>query len=478
MSENQAPIEAPRPDGGRHHVVVIGSGFGGLFATHRLADADVDVTLIDRTNHHLFQPLLYQVATGILSAGEIAPSTRQILKKQDNAHVVKGEVVDIDVDKQVVTTQLGDFTRSYSYDSLILAAGANQSYFGNDHFAQFAPGMKSIDDALEIRARIIGAFERAELCNDPAQREKLLTFVVVGAGPTGVELAGQLAEMAHRTLKGEYSNFDPSSAKIILLDGAPQVLPPFGKRLGRNAQRQLEKLGVTVKLNSIVTDVTDSSVTFKSTKDDSVETIDSFCKIWSAGVQASPLGKLVADQCGVEVDRAGRVPVNPDCSVGDKSNVFIIGDMMSLDRLPGVAQVAIQTGEYVAENIAEEAEGRSVEEREKFEYFDKGSMATVSRFSAVVKLGKVEVTGFIGWVLWLAVHLMFLVGFRNRLVSVVSWGLNVLSRNRWQLTTTRQQLHARNAIALLDELSDPGADAPIEVKDNRRFALNKILNKD
>ena len=392
--------------------------------------------------------------------------------------MVKGEVIDIDVDKQVVTTQLGDFTRSYSYDSLILAAGANQSYFGNDHFAQFAPGMKSIDDALEIRARIIGAFERAELCNDPAQREKLLTFVVVGAGPTGVELAGQLAEMAHRTLKGEYSNFDPSSAKIILLDGAPQVLPPFGKRLGRNAQRQLEKLGVTVKLNSIVTDVTDSSVTFKSTKDDSVETIDSFCKIWSAGVQASPLGKLVADQCGVEVDRAGRVPVNPDCSVGDKSNVFIIGDMMSLDRLPGVAQVAIQTGEYVAENIAEEAEGRSVAEREKFEYFDKGSMATVSRFSAVVKLGKVEVTGFIGWVLWLAVHLMFLVGFRNRLVSVVSWGLNVLSRNRWQLTTTRQQLHARNAIALLDGLSGPGADAPIEVKDNRRFALKKGLKKD
>ena len=478
MSDNQAPIEATRPDGGRHHVVVIGSGFGGLFATHRLADADVDVTLIDRTNHHLFQPLLYQVATGILAAGEIAPSTRQILKKQDNAHVVKGEVIDIDVDKQVVTTQLGDFTRSYSYDSLILAAGANQSYFGNDHFAQFAPGMKSIDDALEIRARIIGAFERAELCNDPAQREKLLTFVVVGAGPTGVELAGQLAEMAHRTLKGEYSNFDPSSAKIILLDGAPQVLPPFGKRLGRNAQRQLEKLGVTVKLNSIVTDVTDSSVTFKSTKDDSVETIDSFCKIWSAGVQASPLGKLVADQCGVEVDRAGRVPVNPDCSVGDKSNVFIIGDMMSLDRLPGVAQVAIQTGEYVAENIAKEAEGRSVAEREKFEYFDKGSMATVSRFSAVVKLGKVEVTGFIGWVLWLTVHLMFLVGFRNRLVSAVSWGLNVLSRNRWQLTTTRQQLHARNAIALLDGLSGPGAEAPIEVKDNRRFALKKGLKKD
>ncbi|PRQ12037.1 FAD-dependent oxidoreductase [Corynebacterium sp. 13CS0277] len=463
-----------RPEGGRHHVVIIGAGFGGLFAAKKLANADVDVTLIDRTNHHLFQPLLYQVATGILSSGEIAPSTRQILKDQDNAHVVKGEVVDIDVDTQIVTTRLGDFTRTYEYDSLIIAAGASQSYFGNDHFAEFAPGMKNIDDALEIRARIIGAFERAELCTDPAERERLLTFVVVGAGPTGVELAGQLAEMAHRTLKGEYSNFDPSSAKIILLDGAPQVLPPFGKRLGRNAQRQLEKLGVTVKLNSIVTNVDATSVTFKSTKDDSVETIESFCKIWSAGVAASPLGKLVAEQLGVEVDRAGRVPVGPDLSVGDKSNVFIIGDMMSYQGLPGVAQVAIQAGEYVAENLAAEADGRPAGGRGEFEYFDKGSMATVSRFSAVVKLGKVEVTGFIGWLLWLAVHLMFLVGFRNRFVSAVAWGLNSVSRNRWQLTTTRQQLHARNALAKLARLAKEAGDSkqddtPIEILDTQRF---------
>ncbi|APT84724.1 NAD(P)/FAD-dependent oxidoreductase [Corynebacterium aquilae] len=457
-----------RPEGGRHHVVIIGSGFGGLFATHKLAKADVDVTLIDRTNHHLFQPLLYQVATGILSSGEIAPSTRQILKDQDNANVVKGEVVDINVDSKIVTTRLGDFTRTYEYDSLIVAAGASQSYFGNDHFAQYAPGMKSIDDALELRARIIGAFERAELCNDPAERERLLTFVVVGAGPTGVELAGQLAEMAHRTLKGEYSNFDPASAKIILLDGAPQVLPPFGKRLGRNAQRQLEKLGVTVKLNSIVTNVDETSVTYKSTKDDSEETIHSFCKIWSAGVQASPLGKLVADQCGVEVDRAGRVPVNPDLSVGDHSDVFVIGDMMSYNQLPGVAQVAIQAGEYVAENLAAEADGRPANSREAFEYFDKGSMATISRFSAVVKLGKVEVTGFVGWLLWLAVHLMFLVGFRNRFVSAIAWGLNSVSRDRWQLVTTRQQLHARTALGKLKDCA-AGADTPIELKDTERY---------
>lgn len=440
-----------RPEGGRHHVVVIGSGFGGLFAVQNLKDADVDITLIDRTNHHLFQPLLYQVATGILSSGEIAPQTRQVLLKQDNVNVVKAEVTDINTSAKTVSASLGEYSKTIEYDSLIVAAGAGQSYFGNDHFAQYAPGMKTIDDALELRARILGAFERAEICDDPAERDRLLTFVIVGAGPTGVELAGQLAEMAHRTLAGEYTRFNPANAKIILLDGAPQVLPPFGKRLGRNAQRELEKIGVTVKLNAIVTDVDENSVTYKSTTDDSTHTINSFCKIWSAGVAASPLGKVLADQLGVEVDRAGRVPVNPDLSVGSEKNVFIIGDMMSLNNLPGVAQTAIQGGAYVAEQIAAEVEGRSADEREPFEYYDKGSMATVSRFNAVVKLGKVEVTGFIGWIMWLCVHLMFLVGFRNRATAAFSWGINALSRKRWNLATTRQQLHARGALAEQDK---------------------------
>ncbi|AEG83791.1 NAD(P)/FAD-dependent oxidoreductase [Corynebacterium ulcerans] len=440
-----------RPEGGRHHVVVIGSGFGGLFAVQNLKDADVDITLIDRTNHHLFQPLLYQVATGILSSGEIAPQTRQVLLKQDNVNVVKAEVTDINTSAKTVSASLGEYSKTIEYDSLIVAAGAGQSYFGNDHFAQYAPGMKTIDDALELRARILGAFERAEICDDPAERDRLLTFVIVGAGPTGVELAGQLAEMAHRTLAGEYTRFNPANAKIILLDGAPQVLPPFGKRLGRNAQRELEKIGVTVKLNAIVTDVDENSVTYKSTTDDSTHTINSFCKIWSAGVAASPLGKVLADQLGVEVDRAGRVPVNPDLSVGSEKNVFVIGDMMSLNNLPGVAQTAIQGGAYVAEQIAAEVEGRSADEREPFEYYDKGSMATVSRFNAVVKLGKVEVTGFIGWIMWLCVHLMFLVGFRNRATAAFSWGINALSRKRWNLATTRQQLHARGALAEQDK---------------------------
>ncbi|ALC05828.1 hypothetical protein CDES_07075 [Corynebacterium deserti GIMN1.010] len=466
-------VNPTRPEGGRHHVVVIGSGFGGLFAAKNLAKADVDVTLIDRTNHHLFQPLLYQVATGILSSGEIAPSTRQILSSQENVNVVKGEVTDINVEAKTVTASLGDYTRVFEYDSLVVGAGAGQSYFGNDHFAEFAPGMKSLDDALELRARIVGAFERAEICEDPAERERLLTFVVVGAGPTGVELAGQLAEMAHRTLAGEYKNFNTNSAKIILLDGAPQVLPPFGKRLGRNAQRTLEKIGVNVRLNAMVTNVDENSVTYK-TKDGEEQTIESFCKIWSAGVAASPLGKLIAEQTGVETDRAGRVMVNDDLSVGSEKNVFVVGDMMNYNNLPGVAQVAIQSGEYVAEQIAAEVEGRSDTEREAFDYFDKGSMATVSRFSAVVKMGKVEVTGFIGWVLWLAVHIMFLVGFRNRFVSAISWGLNALSRKRWNLATTRQQLHARTAMSkYAHELEAIAKDLPIELRDNSRFGEKK-----
>jgi NADH dehydrogenase len=459
-----------RPDGGRHHVVVIGSGFGGLFAVQDLKDADVDITLIDRTNHHLFQPLLYQVATGILSSGEIAPSTRQILANQENVTVMKGEVVDVNTADKTVTAELGEYSQVVEYDSLIVAAGAGQSYFGNDQFAEFAPGMKSIDDALEIRARILGAFERAELATDPAERERLLTFVIVGAGPTGVELAGQIAEMAHRTLSGAYNNFNPANAKIILLDGAPQVLPPFGKRLGRNAQRSLEKIGVTVILNAMVNDVDDSTVTYKDKAGD-LHTIESYTKIWSAGVSASPLGKLIADQLGAEVDRAGRVMVNPDLTVGEDKNVYVIGDMMNLNNLPGVAQVAIQGGEYVAEVITNELEGATPDQRENFEYFDKGSMATVSRFNAVVKMGKVEITGFIGWILWLVVHVMFLVGFRNRATAVVSWGINALSRKRWNLATTRQQFHARNALNMLTSKysEEDRKSLPVEVRDNLRF---------
>ncbi|GAA1474589.1 NAD(P)/FAD-dependent oxidoreductase [Corynebacterium aurimucosum] len=436
-----------RPSNGRHHVVVIGAGFGGINAVKKLKDADVEITLIDKKNHHLFQPMLYQVATGVISAGEIAPSTRQILRHQDNVNFVNGEVTDVNIKDQTVTAELDGAVRTYGYDSLIVAAGAGQSYFGNDHFAEHAPGMKTLDDAFEIRSRIISAFEKAELEEDPAKREKLLTFVIVGAGPTGVELTGQIAELAQRTFAGEYSYFGSSSAKIYLLDGAPQVLPPFGKRLGRKAQRTLEKLGVDVRLNAMVTDVTADAVTYKNMKTEEEVSIEAATKIWSAGVAASPLGKLIADQAGVEADRAGRVSVNEDLTVGEYKNVYIVGDMISLNRLPGVAQVAIQGGNHVGKLIeAKIDEESTANEAEPFEYFDKGSMAVISRFNAVVKLGKTEFAGFPAWISWLGLHIFYIVGFRSRTLVALHWLLNAFSRDRGNLEITQQQRVARNVI--------------------------------
>ncbi|MDK4267041.1 NAD(P)/FAD-dependent oxidoreductase [Corynebacterium accolens] len=441
-----------RPNGSRHHVVVVGGGFGGLNTVKKLKNADVEITLIDKKNHHLFQPMLYQVATGMISAGEVAPSTRQLLRNQDNVDFVNGNVTDINLEDQTVTAELDDFSRTYSYDSLVVAAGSSQSYFGNDHFAEFAPGMKTLDDALELRSRIISAFEKAELTDDPAERERLLTFIIVGAGPTGVELTGQIAELANRTLSDVYSTYGTSAAKIYLLDGAPQVLPPFGKRLGRRAQRTLEKEGVNVRLNAMVTDVNEDSVTYKNMKTDEEVTLEGATKIWSAGVAASPLGKVVADQAGVEADRAGRVSVNDDMTVGDFNNVYIIGDMMSLNRLPGLAQVAIQGGEHVAKLIETKVDEESTaDEKEPFEYFDKGSMAIVTRFNAVVKLGKTEFSGFPGWLAWLALHLTYVIGLRSRLAVLVNWAANILSRNRGNLEITTQQRIARN---LIDEAEE------------------------
>ncbi|MFS0503082.1 NAD(P)/FAD-dependent oxidoreductase [Corynebacterium striatum] len=436
-----------RPAGGRHHVVVIGAGFGGLNAVQQLKNADVEITLIDKKNHHLFQPMLYQVATGMISAGEIAPSTRQLLRGQDNAHFVNGEVTDINIEDQTVTAELDGFSRTFAYDSLVVAAGAGQSYFGNDHFAEFAPGMKTLDDALELRSRIVSAFEKAEFVDDPVERERLLTFIIVGAGPTGVELTGQIAELANRTLRDQYSNYGTTSAKIYLLDGAPQVLPPFGKRLGRKAQRSLERLGVDVRLNAMVTDVTEDAVTYKNMKNEDVVTLEGATKIWSAGVSASPLGKMVADQAGVEADRAGRVSVNDDLTVGQHDNVYIVGDMISLNRLPGVAQVAIQGGAHVAKLIkAKVDEESTANEHEAFEYFDKGSMAVISRFNAVVKMGKTEFDGFPAWVSWMGLHIMYVLGFRNRTTVAVNWIQNMISRDRGNLEITDQQRIARNFI--------------------------------
>jgi NADH dehydrogenase len=447
MTTSPARVPAASPSQtGRPRVVIIGSGFGGLFAAQRLRKADVDITLIGKTSHHLFQPLLYQVATGILSEGEIAPSTREVLRRQENARVVLGEVIDIDLTARTVTSTVLGRTTVHPYDELIVAAGAGQSYFGNDRFAEFAPGMKSVDDALELRGRIFGAFELAELAEDQAEIDRLLTFVVVGAGPTGVEMAGQIAELAHRTLRRDFRRIDTTTARVVLLDAAPAVLPSFGEKLGGRARRQLNESGVEVQLGAMVTDVDADGIEIKDA-DGQVRRINAATKIWAAGVQASPLGKILGEQSGADIDRAGRVAVQPDLTLPGHPEVHVVGDMMALDRLPGVAQVAIQGARYSADQIKRRLAGKAP--KGPFEYHDKGSMATISRFHAVVDLGKLKFEGFIAWVMWLALHLLYIVGFRSRITAVLHWLVSFLGRGRSQRVATQQQVYGRLALEQL-----------------------------
>jgi NADH:quinone reductase (non-electrogenic) len=436
----------------RHQVVIIGSGFGGLNAAKKLKRADVDIKLIARTTHHLFQPLLYQVATGIISEGEIAPPTRVVLRKQRNVQVLLGNVTHIDLANQSVVSELLGHSYETPYDTLIVAAGAGQSYFGNDHFAEFAPGMKSIDDALELRGRILSAFEQAERSRDPERRKKLLTFTVVGAGPTGVEMAGQIAELAEYTLKGAFRHIDSTKARVILLDAAPAVLPPMGEKLGERAAARLEKMGVEIQLGAMVTDVDRNGITVKDS-DGTIRRIESACKVWSAGVQASRLGRDLAEQSTAELDRAGRVKVLPDLSIPGNPNVFVVGDMAAVDGVPGVAQGAIQGAKYVANVIKAELGGADPTQREPFQYFDKGSMATVSRFSAVAKIGPLEFSGFIAWLIWLVLHLVYLIGFKTKITTLLSWTVTFLSTRRGQLTITDQQAFARTRLEQLAELA-------------------------
>ncbi|OBH36681.1 NADH dehydrogenase [Mycobacterium intracellulare] len=436
----------------RHQVVIIGSGFGGLNAAKKLKHANVDIKLIARTTHHLFQPLLYQVATGIVSEGDIAPPTRVVLRRQRNVQVLLGDVTHIDLAGKFVVSDLLGHTYETPYDSLIVAAGAGQSYFGNDHFAEFAPGMKSIDDALEVRGRILSAFEQAERSRDPERRAKLLTFTVIGAGPTGVEMAGQIAELATYTLKGSFRHIDSTKARVILLDAAPAVLPPFGDKLGQRAADRLEKMGVEIQLGAMVTDVDRNGITVKDS-DGTVRRIESACKVWSAGVSASPLGRDLADQSTVELDRAGRVKVLPDLSVPGHPDVFVIGDLAAVEGVPGVAQGAIQGAKYVASTIKAELDGANPAEREPFQYFDKGSMATVSRFSAVAKIGPVEFSGLFAWFAWLVLHLVYLVGFKTKISTLLSWTVTFLSTRRGQLTITEQQAFARTRLEQLAVLA-------------------------
>jgi NADH dehydrogenase len=432
----------------RRRVVIVGAGFGGLFATRALRKAPVDVTLINSTAYHLFQPLLYQVATGILSEGEIAPPIREILRRQANVDVKLGTVTDVDVAARTVACEAPGLRYTVGYDTLIVAAGASQSYFGNDRYADFAPGMKSIDDALELRARIFGSFELADLQEDPADAEKWLTFVVVGAGPTGVEMAGQIAELAHRTLPGQYRHIDPRTARIILVDALDAVLNTFGDHLSTRALRQLHLLGVEVELKTKVVGVDATGIEVET--DRGRRRIDSITKIWAAGVAAPPLARRLAEAAGVSTDRAGRIPVNPDCTVPGHPEIFAIGDMMALDQLPGVAQVAIQSGRYAADQIKRRLTGK--EAGPPFRYVDKGSMATISRFSAVASIGRIRLSGFAGWLVWLAVHLLYLVGFKNRVTAVLHWAVSFVGRGRSERVSTFQQAVARTAVR---EYGDP-----------------------
>lgn len=445
MTTSAARVPAGH-ESGRPRVVIIGSGFGGLFAAKALKRAPVDVTLIGKTANHLFQPLLYQVATGILSEGEIAPATREILKHQKNTRVVLGEVTDVDLTARTVTSTILGRTSVHPYDELIVAAGAGQSYFGNDRFAEFAPGMKSIDDALELRGRIFGAFELAELATDQDEIDRLMTFVVVGAGPTGVEMAGQIAELARRTLRRDFRTIDPTQARIILLDAAPIVLPSFGEKLGAGARRHLNRIGVEVQLGAMVTEVDADGLDVKDS-DGQVRRINAATKIWAAGVQASGLGRILGEQSGAEVDRAGRISVQPDLTLPGHPEVHVVGDMMALGKLPGVAQVAIQGGRYAADAIQRKLAGK--QPKAPFRYKDKGSMATISRFSAVADIGRFKFEGFIAWVLWLVVHLMYIVGFKSRFTTVFHWLISFLGRGRSQRVATQQQVYGRLALEQL-----------------------------
>ncbi|MBV8221124.1 MAG: NAD(P)/FAD-dependent oxidoreductase [Solirubrobacterales bacterium] len=441
---------------GRHRVVIVGAGFGGLNAAKALHRADVDVTVIDRTNHHLFQPLLYQMATGILSEGDIAPPIREILRRQRNTSVMLGEVQEIDLGARTLTVETIGLKSEVPYDSLIVATGANQSYFGHPEYAAHAPGMKTLDHALELRGRIFGAFDMAERETDPELQKTWLTFVVVGAGPTGVELAGQIAELAHQALRRNYRRIDPTQARIVLLDGLPTILSPFPESLQMRAARKLQRIGVEIQLETMVTGVDQKGIDTNS-QDPAVRRIEAATKIWAAGVEASPLGRLVAEAVGADVDRAGRVKVDADCSLPGHPEVFVVGDLMNLNGLPGLAQVAIQSGQHAAKTIMRRLNGDNTQR--PFHYTDKGTMATVSRFEAIVSTGRLRVSGFVGWVMWLAVHLIAIAGYKNRISTLSNWTISFVSRKRPQRPITTQQVFARQTQEHQASLITKGAPA-------------------
>jgi len=411
------------------HIVIIGAGFGGLNAALKLIHHPVRITIIDRTNHHTFQPLLYQVATAGLSPGEIASPIRWIFRGRHNTEIVLGEVQDFDLDRRVVKLA----GRELTYDYLIVAAGASHAYFGHDEWEPLAPGLKTLEDAVEIRRRVLLAFELAERRAASGGGQVQLNFVVVGGGPTGVELAGTLSGIARRALADEFNSIDPKQTRTILLEGGPRVLPAYPEDLSRSAEQQLRELGVEVHTSAMVTGIEPAAVIMGQTR------VPAAVIIWAAGVAASPLGKKL----GAPTDRSGRVLVNPDLSIPGHDHVFVIGDLASLKQkngqpVPGLAPAAIQEGKATARNILRDLEGKP---RKDFHYLDKGSLATIGRAAAVGEFGKVHISGFLAWLAWLSVHIFFLIGFRNRIIVLIQWAWSYFTYEQGaQLITGDQTL--------------------------------------
>lgn len=411
---------------GAHRVVIIGGGFGGLSVALKLRRAPVDVTLVDRCNYHLFQPLLYQVATGSLSPANIASPLRNILKRQKNTRVLLAEAIGIDAHNRRVIFSDGEI----EYDTLVVATGASHQYFGHDEWEKFAPGLKTVEDATDMRRRILLAFEAAERERDPAKLREWMTFVIVGAGPTGAELAGALGEIANDTLRRDFRSIDPSTARIILVEGADRVLPPYPPKLSAAARRMLERLGVTVRTGALVTDIRERSVTIR--EGERIEEIPTRTVLWAAGVLGSPLGRILSEEAGAQLDNAGRVIVEPDLTVPGHPEIFVIGDLAHFSHqtgkpLPGVAQPAIQEGRYVACAIERRLRGESTP---PFHYVDKGNLATIGRAAAVADLRGLQLSGVPAWLIWIFVHLLYIVEFQNRLLILLQWGWMYLTYDR------------------------------------------------
>jgi NADH dehydrogenase len=414
----------------KEEIVIVGGGFGGLYAAHSMANAPVEITLIDRRNFHLFQPLLYQVATGGLSPEDIASPLRGVLKKQKNTCVLTGQVIDIDPERRVVILEDGD---EVAYDALIVATGANHHYFGRDaEWEALAPGLKTVEDAIKIRRRVLLAFEAAERETDPERRRALLTFVIVGGGPTGVELAGALGELTQSTLRGEFRNFDPAEAQIILVEGLDRILWTYPDELSAAAAASLVELGVTVRTDSLVTDIAEDHVVVRDANTGDRTLIPTHTVLWGAGVKASPLGDVLARRAGAEQDKSGRVVVGPDLTLPAHPEIFVIGDLANFTHqtgapLPGVAQVAMQMGDYVADVLRRRRFNKEVR---PFRYKDKGMLAVIGRNRAVADIGRLHFSGFPAWLIWVFVHINFLIEFDDKLKVMTQWGFNYLTRRQ------------------------------------------------